>query len=278
MKKRAFAWLVLALCLFASFALADGERIYDQAGLFTEEEKTALREEIKTFQEKTGMDFVLVTSSASHGDSEAQEIADAFYERGGFGLDEENSGVLYYIDMYERYHYLSTTGAAIDYMTDSRISEAISATTSYLSSGRYGKAAEKMIQLTQEYVRKGIPEDQYRYDVLTGERLTQRHKALTPGKIGISAAIGLIVCLVIVFSTRSRYHLKGSTYSYDYRENSEMKLTNTVDQYTNTTTTRIRKPDPPESRGGGSFGGGGSGSGVHTSSGGVSHGGGGGHF
>ena len=267
--QRIFALLLVLSCLWASAALADGDRVFDRAELFTASEVQELEQEIQAFQKETGMDFVIVTSNESHKGS-AQQIADAFYEQGGFGLDEEKSGILYYIDMDDRYHYLSTTGAMIDYMTDARIENAIDEVTRYLSAGAYAQGASQMISIVRQYVRDGIPEGQYRYDVVTGQRLTARHKALTKNEILLALVIGLAVCLIYVACVKSRYSLKGSTYHYSYQDNGAMKLT---DQ--RTTTTRVRKPDPPENTG--SHGGGG-GSGVHTSSSGTSHGGGGGHF
>lgn len=272
--QRIFALLSVLSCLWASVALADGDRVFDRAELFTASEVQELEQEIQAFQEETGMDFVIVTSNESHKGS-AQQIADAFYEQGGFGLDEEKSGILYYIDMDDRYHYLSTTGAMIDYMTDARIENAIDEVTRYLSAGAYAQGASQMISIVRQYVRAGIPEGQYRYDVFTGQRLTARHKALTKNEIILALVIGFAVCLIYVACVRSRYSLKGSTYHYSYQDNGAMKLIDQEDTYLRTTTTRVRKPDPPENTG--SHGGGG-GSGVHTSSSGTSHGGGGGHF
>ena len=273
-RQRIFALLLVLSCLWASAALADGDRVFDRAELFTASEVQELEQEIQAFQEETGMDFVIVTSNESHKGS-AQQIADAFYEQGGFGLDEEKSGILYYIDMDDRYHYLSTTGAMIDYMTDARIENAIDEVTRYLSAGAYAQGASQMISIVRQYVRAGIPEGQYRYDVVTGQRLTARHKALTKNEIILALVIGFAVCLIYVACVRSRYSLKGSTYHYSYQDNGAMKLIDQEDTYLRTTTTRVRKPDPPENTG--SHGGGG-GSGVHTSSSGTSHGGGGGHF
>lgn len=272
--QRIFALLSVLSCLWASAALASEDRVFDRAGLFTASEVQELEQEIQSFQEATGMDFVIVTSNESHKGS-AQQIADAFYEQGGFGLDEEKSGILYYIDMDDRYHYLSTTGAMIDYMTDARIENAIDEVTRYLSAGAYAQGASQMISIVRQYIRDGIPEGQYRYDAVTGQRLTTRHKALTKNEIILALVIGFAVCLIYVACVRSRYSLKGSTYHYSYQDNGSMKLTDQEDTYLRTTTTRVRKPDPPENTG--SHGGGG-GSGVHTSSSGTSHGGGGGHF
>ncbi len=277
--------LILFLALAAVFSLssagAEDTRIFDRADLFTRGEEQSLAEEIARFQEETGMDFVIVTSDEKHGDASQQQVADAFYDRGGFGLDEENSGILYYIDMYERWHYLSTTGKMIDYMTDERVASAIESCKGELSRGAYARAASRMISLVSGYVKKGIPEGQYRYDVVTGQRLTARHKALTSTEMLVCAAIAMAVGLGFVVVVRSRYKLKGETYRYDFRGNCRLEMTGREDTYLRTTTTRSRKPDPPQGgggfQGGGFGGGGGGGSGVHTS-GGTSHGGGGGRF
>ena len=273
-RQRIFALLLILSCLWAGAALASEDRVFDRAELFTASEVQELEQEIQAFQEETGMDFVIVTSNESHKGS-AQQVADEYYDQGGFGLDEEKSGILYYIDMDDRYHYLSTTGAMIDYMTDARIENAIDEVTRYLSAGAYAQGASQMISIVRQYVRAGIPEGQYRYDVVTGQRLTARHKALTKNEILLALVIGFAVCLIYVACVRSRYSLKGRTYHYSYQDNGAMKLTYQEDTYLRTTTTLVRKPDPPENTG--SHGGGG-GSSVHTSSSGTSHGGGGGHF
>lgn len=257
-------------------ASADTSRIRDDADLFTAEQEVKLAERIAQFQKDTGMDFVLLTSKRSHDGLSAQQLADDFYDHGGYGLDAENSGVAYYIDMYERYHYISTTGQMIDYMTDARIESAIDNNTSYLSSGQYANAALNMIDMVENYYRKGIPEGQYQYDILTGQVITARHKALTGSELTFSGVVAAIIGFIFNRSVHSSYKLKGNTYSYNVNENSALRMTDTEDTYVHTTTTRVRKPEPPRSSGGGFSGGGGSG--VHIGSSGSSHGGGGGRF
>ena len=262
--------LLLALLCFVPGALAAAPSVVDMADLFTPQEEAGLTEMIADFQNETGMDFAVITSWESHDES-LQEIADAFYDEGGYGLGDENSGVLYLIDMYERTPYLCTTGAMIDYMTDERIDEAHNETYAELAGGHYAAAAEQMIIAVYEYYQRGIPEGQYQYDAITGQRLTARHKALTFGEIGFCAVVALVVGLIFVKSVQSGYSLKGSTYSYDYRANSDVDVTGSADDFLRTTTTRTRKADPPsDSSGTGRSGG----SRVHTSSGGVRHGGG----
>ena len=276
MKRFAPLLTALLLLLYAgtAFAATTEERVFDRADLFTATQEQTLRTAIAAFQKSTNMDFVVVTSNEAHGDASQQEIADAFYDKGGFGLDAEKSGALYYVDMYARQEYVSTTGKMIDYMTDERIELALDQSNPNLRAARYADAAEAMLAKVQQIVKAGIPEGQYRYDVVTGQMLTARHKALTTTEMLIGAAICLVIGLIFVGAVKSRYKLKGSTYHYDYTQNTEVDMTENRDDYLRTTVTRARKAPPPDGRGGG-FGGGSGGSGVHMGGGGVSHGGGG---
>ena len=86
----------------------------------------------------------------------------------------------------------------------------------------------------------------------------------------VCALIGLVAALLFIKSVQGSYTLKGSTYHYSFRENSEMGDIDSDDQFLRTTTTRTRRVQS-SSGGSGSRSGG---SGVHRSSSGRSHGGG----
>ena len=272
-KTLVFLLTLFSVCLISVCGLcAEADRVFDNADLFTEFEIQQITERISSFQHETGMDFVVLTNDIPH-DNEISAIADDFYDENNFGLDEDKSGVLYYIDMSERWHYLSTTGAMIDYLTDSRIDTLIDTATPYLSASSYADGVIEMINHVQKYIDSGIPEGQFRYDVLTGKRYTSRHKVLTSSELFISAVISAVVMLIFVFCVKARYSLAGSTYSYDFTGNTDVSITAQKDQYIRTTVTRIKKPDPRRFSGSG-----GGGSGTHFGSSGTSHGGGGGSF
>lgn len=266
----AFLVLMMLLCLLSG-ALAVGPAVVDDADLFTPSEEEALTLLIEQFRDKHQMDFGIVTTYASHGDDSQQEVADDLYDQGGYGIGEHANGILYYIDMYERIPYLCTTGEMIDYMTDERIAAAHEAVYSYLASGEYGDAAEAMIAEVDAYMRRGIPEGQYRYDVITGERLTSYHNSLTPGEIAMCVIVAAAAALIYMGSVNHGYSLKGRTYDYQFRANSTVKLTDTTDLYMRTTTMRRPKAPPPSASGSSGHSGG---SGVHRSSSGRMHGGG----
>ncbi len=274
MKKYVIRSLSLLTTLWLTFgfgtalAAGTGERVFDKANLFTTAQEKEIRTAIADFQQATGMDFVVLTSDSETGESSQQQVADDFYDQGGYGLGDEKSGALYYIDMYNRQEYLSTAGAMIDYMTDARIEGALNVSNPNLSAGRYADAALAMIAKVQTYVNAGIPEGQYRYDIVTGQILTARHKVLTGTEMLVGAVGCLLIGLMFVLIVQGRYKLRGSTYRYDYTANADVEITDSRDEYLRTTVTRTRKAPPPGSGGGG-------GSGVHMSGGGVSHGGGG---
>lgn len=146
--------LLLSLC---GGAVATAARVYDGADLFTASEEAALEEEIARFQEETGMDFVVVTSDEPQEDGEQYRVADEFYIHGNFGLDSEDSGVLYYIDMYNRYQYIYTRGQMIDYLTGSRIDAATGGSQSLLAQGDYVGAAEEIMERVRGYLRMEFP-------------------------------------------------------------------------------------------------------------------------
>lgn len=271
MKKFLSLLICLLLCL-CSCAQAENARVIDDADLFTADEEAALYGLIADFQSETGMDFVIYTSADYHDESQAS-IADDLYDYGDYGLDEEASGVLYFIDMYERIPYLSTTGAMIDYMTDSRIAAAHEASYDFLASGQYADAAAQMIYAVYGYWENGIPEGQYRYDIITGQILSARHKALTGSELLVCALIALVVALLFIKAIQGSYTLSGRTYHYNFNLNSETGDVDYYDDFLRTSTTRTRKVQQSSGSSGG-FGSRSGGSSVHSSSSGRSHGGG----
>ena len=274
-KTTSFLLLCIILCLSA-LAFGAEERIFDRADLLTPAEEQRIAQAIADFQTETGMDFVVLTTSDAHAGKTLEAVADDFYDHGGFGFEADKRGALFFIDMYERYPYISTRGEMIDHMTDERIDSAMDRIAAALRSDDFAGATEGMLNAVLSYVRAGIPEGQYQYDIITGERLTARHKALTINELLISAAIALVIAVISVKAVSSQYQLKGSTYRYQYRNNAELTMTDTDDTFQRTFTTRTAKPSPPSGGAGGGTGGGSrsGGSGVHTSSSGSSHGGG----
>ena len=115
MRKRwiSFALTVLVLLLTASpvfgLSVLTKTRLTDDAGLLTEEEKTALCAKLDEISERQAFDVVVVTKNGLDGKT-AQEYADDFFDYNGFGQGEEYDGALLLLDMDSRAFQISTSG------------------------------------------------------------------------------------------------------------------------------------------------------------------------
>ena len=270
--KKFIAVVLLILLLLPSIAigetLAQGKsRVFDQAELMSDNDIKTLESAIAAMRRQYDMDFVILTSGDAKTDK-SQEFADDFYDNNGFGAGEDADGFLFFIDMNNRVATVSTSGQMIRYLTDARLNTLFDAAYPYLSSGEYGKAAQAALSQVTAFLKNGIPEDQYNEDEYGGVSRYQKPMSLTFWEIVIAAAAGLISALILYFSVRHKYLMKGSAYSYDLNSNASVTITGATDVYLRTAVTRT--PKASSSSGGG---GGGRSSTHHTSSG-RSHGGG----
>lgn len=296
-KKPGFFAALPLLCLFlcllaASAALAAGEqRVFDQAGLLSQEQAALLEERIAGLRQGLDVDIVLLT--ADTGVYDTQDYADVFYEEGDFGARGNATGVLYFIDMENRTAWISTTGDMIDLIDDPREEAILDAQMGFLAEGDYYGAFGAALDWTETYGKGGVGPGHYAYDESTGE-------GLQPGEYGSSLTYappekerpplglaGVAGCLALGAGAgflargivKARYNKAFEPAKYAFREKSSLNLTVNSSVCTGKfVTTRVIPKAPPPSGGGAGGGFSGGGSGVHTSSGGGTHGGGGRHF
>ena len=279
MVKKLFAALLLLLLIPAA-ALAETQ-VYDQADLFTVAEVQQMEELIAQIESEHQIDMVVLTTNRVRDDYTddlyyVRNYADDFYDQGGFGMGEDNSGMLIMIDMRNRVMWLSTGGVMIDYINDSREDAILDACYAELRGGDYGDAVIEALEMVERYMNKGRAEGAFRYDEATGRRLGGVYNTLTGGELLVAAAAGGGTALAIYLCVSSAYRIGGQTYRYDRAANTSLMLTRNTNRFLHRTVTRTARH---QSSGGG-YGGGrsGGGSGVHRSSGGRSHGGGGRRF
>jgi len=278
--------VLLAILLLLPAASLAGEAVVDDCALFTEEEIARMEELIKEIRDTYQMDAAILTSrevpkNASYSSMErTQDFADTYYEEHGYGMEPDDSGVLYLIDMRNRVQCISTSGTMIDYITDHRREALLDAAGEGLSRSRYGKAAIAFLEKLEVFLRQGIEEGAFRYDEITGKRLSGLYNKLTTPEMLLGAACGAGVMLLIVLLVSAKYKLKRETYHFDKETKSFVTLTK--DEQTFTHQSVSHRTVSSSSGGGGSRSGGGHSSGrgssVHYSSSGRSHGGGGRHF
>ena len=262
--------LIVVMLLVPCMALASS-RVIDDAGLFSQSEIAQMEELIAAIQDAYQMDVVVLTSyDAKKNDT--QDFADLYYENHGYGIGDDDAGLLYLIDMNNRVPCISTTGAMADYITDSRLEELFDCSYDQLRAGQYGQSTLTLLRKLESFLKAGRQEGSFRYDRETGKRLSGVYNPLTGAETLVALLAGLAVAFIMYRAVTSRYSLKGGTYRYNLAENGSCRLTRHDATFLRQSVSVVRHDTNPG--GGGGHSGGGGGSAVHTSSSGMSHGGG----
>jgi len=282
-RNRIVTAVLAALIILIPLASAAADRIWDECGLFGESEIQQISTLIERIRTDYDMDVGVLTTNQvprnrnDQSEDQTAKYADAWYENQGMGLGEDRAGLLYVLDMKNRVSYISTAGVMIDYIDDSRKEKLLSAADSLLGRRQYGSAAFKLLSKLADILTQGIQEGHFRYDDVTGRRLTGLYNKLTTGEIMLMCGGGFLAAGLVVLGINVRYGLKRKTYRFDRNTQSSVNYTADEKTFLRQTVTRTPISTGGGGRGGGG-GGGGRGSGVHVSSGGMSHGGGGHHF
>lgn len=263
--------LFLAVMVLIPCAALAGSMVVDQAGLFSAAEIQQMEALITSIRETYQIDAVVLTSNQV-GYNNTQDYADLFYENGGYGIGEDDAGILYLIDMDNRVPCISTTGVMIDYITDFRLEDLLDCGYDELTWGDYGGSALAVLSRVEDFLREGRQEGSFRYDAQTGQRLSGLYNKLTVGEMLLGAVAGLVVSLIVFSSVNGSYNLKGNGRA---RTGGVADRTLTKDDEVFLRQNVVRTRRPTHTSGGGSGGrSGGMGSSVHRSSSGMSHGGG----
>ena len=236
MKKVNKLWMLLWLCMVWMMTMsvsAEEYHIYDHADLLTVQEEEYLENLVTEREEQWNMNFLVVTIDDAQGKS-AMEYADDFYDA-QFSEESEEDGILYLIDMDNREIYLSTSGTAIRYLTDSRIESILDEAYEYVVEGDYYGTFVTFIEETEGYLTKGIQSDQYNYDVETGEIDYYREPmGITFGEFIFAFVAALIPAGITIGIIKAKYQLKFEDFHYDAYTDSDVRLSVKSDRLVNT--------------------------------------------
>ena len=268
MKKKIGVGLAL-ICLLAAWCapgvFADGPKqlIYDYAGALTDSEAEKLQQMALEMGEKKGLDIIILFVKEGYTEKQLGNAADDFYDEHAFGYDKPHgTGVLLAVDLKSRKYWVSTSGGAETYFTDSRLSDVKSDVRSKLSDNEWYKASREFINYMKQFRDPNLP-----------VTLTDR-AAASASRIPVYLVIAVIgsgvSVLIMVKNRASKVTVNANT----YLQQGSFALVQQDDVFMLEYTTRTRIPrNPPPGRGGG-----GGNSTHHVSSGGFSHGGSGGSF
>lgn len=255
-----FIVTIIFALYFPIVAIATINPVVDDANLLSKEEKENLISTIEEFRAEYNMDAVIVTSYNLDGKS-PEEYSDDYYDYNGYGIDEDESGVLLLIDMDDRNIWISTKGKAESYFTDNRLDSIIEDIGKYLTNGQYYDASNIFLTDIKYYINEGVPEGQYTY---SEEEYTTKVILIA---IGVATVASIIGCILVCNS----YKNSKSISSVNYVDKNSIVFTHKRDIFVNTFTTKTKIEKNNNSSGGNITT-------THTSSSGSSHGGRGGKF
>jgi uncharacterized protein len=240
-------------------AFGEEKRVFDDAGLFTTEERNSFESQITSMKKEMNMDVLVVTTDETGGKS-AQQYAEDFYIDGSYGVGSDYRGVLFLIDMKNREMYILPVGKMNRFLTDERWNAILDKSYESASKGDYSASAKAFLDGVIKYYRAGIPGGQYNYDKETGEisiyRSIRWYEAL------VAAAIAFFVAGTACLTVSAQYSMKKErnrtgNYLKAYRGVSEFRYSEKMDNLINKTVTHVIIPRNNNNGGsGGSSGGG----------------------
>lgn len=134
--------IVLVLLFVFTSAIASEQRIYDNAGLFSIQQKNEIAEAIEHFRLETRTDFCVLTTDDFLGKNYHQIVGEWFYDSVSVGVGPSRDGLLYWIDMSEGMAYIVTTGDFLvrGALPDTKLDGIHECAYRFLAQGEYSQA------------------------------------------------------------------------------------------------------------------------------------------
>lgn len=258
--------------------------VYDNYGLFTEEELKDLTDTCIQYSTEGKADIIMIT--ADLGGMDPTGYMEDFYDEMKFGYDKEfGDTVMMLVNMEEgnRGVYIQGYGRAEYYVNNDRIEYMLDDITPMLGDGAYKKAFTEFSKQAAYYMteEKGVKETpasgapdsgnyygESSYDGPSNYYGQEKDNPFynTFVQLGIALVIGAAAVGIMAAGSGGRITVRGR----DYLDAGHSGVLESRDDYLRTTTTRVKKPTTDTNNGGGgrSSGGGGVSSGGHSHSGG----------
>lgn len=242
--------MLLLLLLFVTPALADGNRVIDDADVLSASDEAVLEQAITLIRDKYQFDVVLLTKTSIDGKTPRYYAGD-YYDYGGYGCGDSHDGIILLLvtgaGVGNRDYTIVNTGRGEKIFDDDAMYEIEDAMLPYLRASNFSAGMAKFVT--------GV---EARLEYMTPKNRTTRAAVII---FGVGLVIGVIVALVLKGQMKTVRRKIGAQ---SYIRDGSFQLNRVQDIYLYTTTTR-RKIET--SSGGGGHGGGFTGSsGTHHTS------------
>ena len=205
--------------------------MYDIADLLTTEEELELQHMAEEFEKRWNMNFVAVTIDDALGMS-SKEFADGYYDA-CYPESSDDDGCLYLIDMDNQEIYISTSGKAMQYLTEDRIEAVLDEAYNYVTEGDYFGTFTAFFEKTQYFLQQGIlqnEQDNVIKETAQPEQDNvlqplQPQKGLTEGEAIIALLIAGIAAILMRRKIVGDYQLKYVDRDYENEAYGNARLT-----------------------------------------------------
>ena len=244
----------------ASQTVADRQRVFDYASLFSTADALQLQEKLQQASEEISVDLVVVTQQWALNDTQ-KGYAKKFLLENGFGIGAGRESVLFLIDMNQRlYTVFEYNDYASGYvLTDDEIDLILDECRSSMKKGKYADAAGTFIVSTVYYQGVDIGRN-----YAEGSRNLKDHlPAFWMWVISIlgGCAAGGIITWILVSQRNHDAKVSAAVYS-----NEPLKILRRIDKFTHTTKVVHYIESSSGGHGGGGHSSGGSSGGGHGGS------------
>ncbi|MCL2266756.1 MAG: TPM domain-containing protein, partial [Treponema sp.] len=151
MLKTGLKLFILSLVLCSAVPAFSKERIIDNAGLLSPNQKTILDNRINSISEKYNFDIVIVTER-NISSMNPMEYADDYYDFYGYGFGQDRDGCLFLQVTDTRDYWISTSGKAIKILNDYAFDKLESDLLKFLSAGNNYEAYNTYLQNWSEFL------------------------------------------------------------------------------------------------------------------------------
>ncbi|MBR4720525.1 MAG: TPM domain-containing protein [Clostridia bacterium] len=252
-------WYTDDVDAFENYHAENPVRVVDNAGIFTDEQKLELIEQVQRICNLYDFSYVIFTDDSSYGLSKDVYGADFLYY-GGYGKGDDFSAVCFFLCLEEGnrgWRTISTNSyedifnADVTYTIDEIVD-------GDMRSGRYYEAIKK----ATDYIEKSLSEDNFAIIEPPSNK---------PNFFGWPLIVGIIIALIIaamvIEGMKAKMKLHTAVSANEYLEKNSLKIRNNSVRFIYSTVTKSKKRESSSS-GGSSHSSGSSSSGGSYSSGG----------
>lgn len=256
--------LFISLFCFITPIEAVGEYVRDDYGVLSEQELAQLNEKARMIADEYDCGVYIRVVKNKENYTYIEDYAEYVYNRENLGVGPDRDGVLFIIDMDERYYDITAHGdTANRAFTDFAKSVMEDEVVPVMGSGNFYKAFDSFLNYADydlEREAAGSPVDIN--NVHSPEELRTRRRRIA---IGATTAVSPLTSLLICLGLRSKHKTKGRKYeAHHYIPKNGIRLNIMNDQFLYRSEQRTPIVRPSSSGGGG-------GGGTTINSGGFSH-------